>query len=32
MLQNKTPCQWLERGAIREIAEFVEDALTGQPS
>lgn len=32
MLVNKTPLHWIETGKALEIAEFVGDALTGQPS
>jgi len=32
LLEHKTPLHWIETGKALEIAEFVEDALTGQPS
>jgi hypothetical protein len=32
LLEGKTPLHWIEQGKVREVAEFVDDALTGQPS
>lgn len=32
LLERKSPLHWIKHGRIREVAEFVEDALTGQPT
>lgn len=32
LLQQKSPLHWIKEGKAREVAEFVEDALTGQPT
>jgi hypothetical protein len=32
LLEQKSPLHWIKAGKIREVAEFVEDALTGQPT
>lgn len=32
LLEQKSPMHWIKSGRTREIAEFVEDALTGQPT
>lgn len=32
LLEHKCPLHWIKAGRIREVAEFVDDALTGQPT
>lgn len=32
LLEGKSPLHWVQQGRLQEIADFVDDALTGQPS
>ena len=32
LLEGKTPLAWIKEGRSQQVAEFVEDALTGQPT
>jgi|GEM_PF-1060648 len=32
LLEGKSPLHWIKQGKVREIADYVDDALTGQPS
>jgi len=32
LLEGKAPLAWIKEGRSRQVAEFVEDALTGQPA